>query len=119
MKKFFLLIALITLVDANVMAATGCLRGGQVYTTPPSGWSQWANPIPDNCTNGASISTPYAKVNSVTTTACTVGFLGLSGSGFLVDYEIEFCPIDDYIPIILVITGATTSYFLRRNFLDA
>lgn len=112
------MIALIILLNNNVLAATGCLRAGQVYTNAPSGWNQWTSATPDNCPNGASISTQYAKVNSVTTTTCTLGFLGLSGSGVLVDYDIEFCPIDDYVPIIFVIAGGTASYFLRRNFLN-
>lgn len=118
MKKYFLFIVLTVLVNGNLFAATGCLRAGQVYTDPPSGWNQWTNPVPNSCPNGASASTEYAGVNS-TGGSCTIGFWGLGGSGVLVNYDIEYCPIDDYIPLMLVVVGGAASYFLRRKFLYA
>jgi hypothetical protein len=118
MKKFFLLILLIILVNNNLSAATGCLRAGQVYRNN-SAFSGWSNPIQDNCPSGALTSTQYAQVNSVSGTSCGIGFLGWGGSGVLVDYDIEFCPIDDYIPFIFIIAGGTASYFLRRNFFNS
>lgn len=119
MKKLFVIIALIIMVNDSLFAATGCLRAGQVYRNSPSGLNGWSNPIQDSCPSGALTSTQYAEVNSVSGGTCSTGFLGLGGNGVIVDYDIEFCPIDDYIPLIFVISGGTASYFLRRNFLNA
>lgn len=116
MKKFLLLIVLIALVNDNLFAASGCLRAGQVYRNPPSGLNGWSSPIQDNCPSGASTSTQYAEVNSIGG-SCSIGFLGLGGSGTLVNYDIEFCPIDAYIPLMLLLTGGIAIYFLRKELL--
>ncbi len=115
MRKYLFLVVYVFLVSNNLLAAQGCLKGTQVYTNPPSGWNQWSNPIDDNCPSGASTSDTFAYVSNITSTNCSIGFFGWGGSGKLVDYSIMNCPIDDYIPLIIVFAGATGVYFLRRN----
>lgn len=117
MKKFFLFIVLLTLVNGNLFAATGCLKGGEVYTVSPGFLSGWTSPIQNSCGSGATPSTSYADVNSITNTSCSIGVFWTGGTGVLVNYDIEFCPIDDYIPLMLVMIVATSGFFLRRNFL--
>lgn len=115
MKKFLFFVVFIFFVSNKLFAAQGCLFGGQVYTTPPSGWYQWTNPIQDNCPGGSTTSTTYADVSGSPGSSCRIGFLGFAGTGNIVNYDIEFCPIDDYIPLIIVMAGATGAYFLRKN----
>ena len=116
-KKYLLVVVLLFLLNDTSFASTGCLRSGQVYTTPPSGWYQWESPTQSECPVGASTSTQYASINSTSSTRCTTGFLGFGGNGVLVDYDIEYCPIDDYVPLIILLLGGITSVLLRRNYL--
>lgn len=109
----------VLLFDSNLVASTGCLKGGLVYTSPPSGWNQWTNSIDDSCPNGALVSDTYAYINSTSGTSCSVGFLGWSGSGVLVDYSIMNCPIDGYIPFVMMIASFTAVVFLKRNQLSS
>ncbi len=118
MKKFlfFTKIIFITIilifVQQNVKADVGCLYGGRVYQNEPSIWNwSWSNPIEDECFSGASLSTPFAKVNSGSLGGCSVGF---GKNGTKVNYNIEFCPIDDYVGyIIFGIAGV--GFFLIKN----
>ena len=114
MVKYFLFFVFLFLISNDLFADTGCLKGGKVYINSPSGWNQWTSPISDNCPGGSTTATTYAYVNSITSTSCSIGFLGWSGSGVLVDYGIMNCPIDDYIPILIVLTGSTYFLFLKR-----
>ncbi|MBY0543265.1 MAG: hypothetical protein K2P75_07660 [Sphingobacteriaceae bacterium] len=111
MKKYFLFFVFLFLINNNLFADTGCLKGCQVYINSQSGWNQWTSPIPDNCSGGFTAATTYAYVNSITSNSCSIGFIGWRGSGFLVDYSIMNCRIDDYIPVL---TGSTYFLFLKR-----
>lgn len=114
MKKYFLFFVFAALINGDLFATQGCLSGREVYTDPPGGWYQWREPIPDNCPGGATTATTYAYINSYTTTTCTIGFLGWQGNGVLVDYGMMNCPIDDYIPFLIVLTAFTYFLFLKR-----
>ena len=113
--KTYLFIFFFLLINNILFAVTGCLSGTKVYTKPPSGWTQWSVPIEDNCPSGASISDNYANVNTISSTGRSIGFWGLGGSGVLIDYSIMNCPIDDYIPLVIVLVGVTGVMFLRKN----
>lgn len=115
MKKYILLIVLTILVNNSLFAAEGCLRNGQVYTTPPSGLNRWTGPVQGNCPVGATTSSVFAYVNSTTSTTCSIGFLGLSGSGVIVDYSIVNCPLDNYIPLLMLCVSGAAVFFLRNR----
>ncbi len=115
MKKFLFFVVFIFFVSNKLFAAQGCLKGGLVYTSPPSGWrSWWTDSIDDSCSSGASTSDTYAYVYTISNSACSVALFNWGGSGVLVDYSIMNCPIDDYIPILIVLTGSTYFLFLKR-----
>ena len=115
MKKYLILILFVLFLKSSVLASTGCLKGGLVYINPPSGWNQWTNSIDDSCPSGASVSDTYAFLNSVSVTSCSVGFLGWSGSGVIVDYSIMNCPLDDYVPVAVLFVAGFSFFYLRAK----
>lgn len=118
-KILILFVLLLACSNIEVKAVIGCQRDSNldVYTNPPSGWNGWTTLIQENCPTGSTTSSQYANVTSYTTlpaTACSIGFLGLV-SGKLVNYSILYCPIDDYIPLLVLVTGVLSCFFLVRN----
>ena len=118
-KILILSILFLICFSINATAVIGCQRDSNldVYTNPPSGWNGWTSLVQENCPTGSTTSSQYANVASYTTlpaTACSIGFLGLV-SGKLVNYDILYCPIDDYIPYLALVISVFTCFFLSRS----
>jgi len=103
-KRYSLLLCFWILGIVQVFADTGCSYGGNVYTRAPYANSifdfnfYWSVPLQDNCPFGSLQSTQYANISASSGTTCNVGFFQ---AGVIVTYEIEFCPLDDLIWIMI------------------
>ena len=118
-KILILSILFLICFSINATAVIGCQRDSNldVYTNPPSGWNGWTSLVQENCPTGSTTSSQYANVASYTTlpaTACSIGFLGLV-SGKLVNYDILYCPIDDYIPLLITVISGLGLFYIKRK----
>jgi hypothetical protein len=118
-KILILSILLLICFSIDATAAIGCQRDSNldVYTNPPSGWNEWTTAVRENCPSGSTTSDQYANVTSYTTfpaTVCYIGFLGWTGAGKLVNYSILNCPIDDYIPYLVLIISVFSYFFCQE-----
>lgn len=107
---------------SETQAAVGCQAKGYIYVNGPSGWTEWSNATQVSCPNNASNSDQFAKFASYTSTpatTCYVGFWGFGGAGKLVNYNLVNCPIDDYIPHMLLGVSGLGFLFIRRRLLFA
>lgn len=122
MKNLIYLLFFFLSISVNhTFASTGCLYLGDIYTyqqgttsgiDPPAPYPPGSYPryrsalfIPESsafCVNSSS-------------SPCRVGG-NIQQWGVLVGYSITDCPIDDYIPLMLVISGSVGVLFLRERF---
>ncbi len=113
MAKFVFLLLSIMFCWSKVDADTGCSYNGYVYTRAPYilNW-YWSVPIQDNCPSGALHSTQYANVSATSATPCSVG---LFAWGVQVNYAIDFCPLDDFIWLVAIISGFFGYVFIHKK----
>jgi hypothetical protein len=118
-KIKFIIMTILICLNSNIYAATGCRNGtGAVYTTTFIffGGTYWDTPVNTNCPLGSTTSTQYANVTSTSSTNCTIYLGGLSTTtGKIVTYGLLNCPIDDFIPFLILATGALGAVYLRKN----
>ena len=118
MAKFAFLLLSIMSFWLKVDADTGCSYNGYVYTRAPyfnnifDANLYWSVPIQDNCPLGALHSTQYANVSATSTTTCYVGFFV---GGMQVNYAIDFCPLDDFIWVLTLISGIFGYVFIHKK----
>ncbi|WP_316801406.1 hypothetical protein [Pedobacter frigidisoli] len=138
---FRLIVASMLMVCAatSVFAETGCLvppagSAGRsavdlIYSTPQPGETPGKfytndNPYRLNCSSGAASSTTYAtNVTDVPGAGCWVEYKGggtqypnnYYQNGRVVNFSIQQCPIDDYMPIIFVGLGGFGYFIVRRS----
>lgn len=116
MKKLFIVIYLISGFGMiSSFGAVGCQHptNGNVYRN--NNWWGWSNLIQDDCPSGSTTSTQFASVSSSAGGSCLIGFFGLTATGSLVNYDILNCPIDDYIPFLILISGGLGFVYLRKK----
>ena len=62
----------------------------------------------------------YIVITRMTTTACTsCSFGGVQRAGVLVDFAVFRCPLDDYIPLVILGIAGIGIVFIRRLKIDA
>lgn len=121
MKKYNLFVRVVLicflffLFEENVKADTGCLYNGQVYRVSPTWFNWfWSSPMQASCPVNATPATLYAKVDPGSGASCPISW---SASGREVSYRIDNCPLDDYMPVLFLITAGTGLFFLRKRFI--
>lgn len=103
-KRYALLFCVWAIGSVQAFADTGCSYGGNVYTRAPYFNNifdfnlYWSVPLQDNCPTGSLQTTQYANISNISGTTCNVGFFQ---AGVEVTYEVDFCPLDDLIWIML------------------
>jgi len=122
MKKLKIILGIVGLLafwNLNANAIDGCRIGNNLYTSQNGSGSgiTYYNTIPVTNANG------YCLRTGTTTTLCKtrVWFIVWIevDSGTRGDYGPSnppaYCPIDDYIPFILLATGGLGFFYLRRK----
>ncbi|GEM_PF-1386991 len=112
--KFVIIIVLVFFIGNIASAAEGCLYGGQVYRDQLFTGS-WQNSISSSCPSNASNSTNYAKIINEIKPKQSCRLSWSLDYGVLVEYDIAKCPIDDYIPQMLLGVSGFGFLFIRRR----
>ncbi|WP_316782863.1 hypothetical protein [Pedobacter frigiditerrae] len=107
-----LIISILLLPILSYAQQNGCQQGNQVFQL---NIVTWFTPIQSNCPQGSTTSTQYAQVISSTNTICYIGAFGAGGTGRIVSYRIALCPIDDYIPFLILAAGGFGFFYLRKK----
>lgn len=108
----WVIIFILSLPIISSAQQSGCQQGNQVFQ---NNLGTWFTPIQSNCPQGSTTSTQYAQVISSSNTTCLIGVFGASGTGKLFTYRIALCPIDDYIPFLILAAGALGFFYLRKK----
>ncbi len=120
--RFFLL-AIFTCFLSNVQAQTGCIKyygpgfDAVYYPTPLGGangtygprYGGTATSLPAGCypTEPSNTSTRECSLYNATTNSYNLG-------GLLIQNHIE-CPIDDYLPILILLAAFSGTMFIRKR----
>jgi hypothetical protein len=110
--RSFSIIFLLFLPILGYSQQSGCKQGNQVFQMNVI---TWFTPIQSDCPLGSTTSTQFAQVLTTSNTNCSIGAFGLGGTGKLVTYKLAYCPIDDYIPFLILAAGGLGFFYLRRK----
>ncbi|RQO71499.1 hypothetical protein DBR40_17015 [Pedobacter sp. KBW01] len=116
-KRSTLLLCFLTFGIFQALADTGCAYNGNVYTRSPYFNNifdfniYWSVPLQDNCPLGSLQTTQYANISIISGTTCNVGFFQ---AGVEVTYQVDFCPLDDLI-WIMIFPACFWSYRIARD----
>ena len=119
--KYFCFVFLFFYKACETFAQVGCYRSANntVYISYDSFFGWWSSASPSNCPAGSSTSTDFARVLTNTTTPATpcdvLGILG-SNNGFLVNYQIIKCSLDDYIWFLFLLLGGLGFHYMRKRY---
>ncbi|RZJ99288.1 MAG: hypothetical protein EOO43_27030 [Flavobacterium sp.] len=115
MKIKSVLIMLSLLFASNIAYSQlldGCKQGNLVFQ---DNFFTWFTSIQSDCPTGSTTSTQFAQVSATTNTNCSIGLFGTGGTGKLVKYKIANCPIDDYIPALILGFAGIGVFVIRRR----
>lgn len=117
-KRYSLLLCIWVLGIVQSFADTGCSYGGNVYTRAPYFNNifdvnlYWSVPLQDNCPLGSLQTTQYANVSATSGTTCYIGFFQ---AGVEVTYQVDFCPLDDVMWVMIFPIGFCGYAFIANR----
>lgn len=110
MKKIRNCLVLFSLlfISSNAFAEYGCYiqSSGLIYTSPQGGSGKWrSSPVTNIGTNACLLgggAGPSCEVSGV-------------GYGVLGDYDVTYCPIDEYVWVLLAGSSLVAMGFIRKR----
>lgn len=108
MLKFLTLFLLACVLSISANAATGCVNASRttIYTSFQNGQQYWR-------TSPSTSSSPgcfFVYTGGV----CSIGSFG-ANNGYLGDTNVEECPIDDYVWIMIALLGGLGYLVIRQR----
>ena len=110
MVKFFIVFLFVFIMSVSLRAATGCVPNSNTTRIHTSYNSSTGN-YRANTFSTLGVGCAWNFISP--STACNVGS-GV-GAGFLAVDSPQFCPIDDYIWVLMILFGGLGYFVLRKN----